>query len=420
VPITPPPPFHSLPVAEESRSAEQPNSEILTCDTSTDMNSWQDELDLKKSDELSAQVVSETDEAIYLAQRVMSPPVPLAEISEVDGESEISQTSESDETLSRAIPYISSDDPAQQAQAIFEQYDFSSAEAIASPIQDGSFESLEHSVPDRLDYEPPIVQEQLSTDSSSAEEISLEDEDIDEIEYFTDSTILDAFDESSTFANELEEALLYFEQEEYIYSLQIYREILARDPHHQIALQGERESLSAIEQKRIREEQERSSLDLDLDAALGSITPLSGTARRRATQDIQAFTDAVKSTIGEEEGDAHFDLGIAYQGMGLLSQAIDAFQLCLRNQYRPLDSYKMLGSCYCMQGNLEQALSSYQRALSLPDITHEQHLDILFDIGLAYEQYNQISQALKYYQEVALLEHNYREVQQKIQYLHSL
>ncbi len=285
----------------------------------------------------------------------------------------------------------------------------------------GSSNSLEEA--DTALHSYDSVSESFEIDLEEAE-LALDrvEDSEEEIEEFTeldvtDSQILETLDvETSAYAEEFEEAYFYFEQEEYEYALNVFRKILEKDPDNRLAKEGEREVLEAIRrQNKKREEEREALLALDLDAALGELQ-ISASSKRRVVEDIQAFTKAVKTSIGEE-GETHFELGIAYQSMGLFSQAVEAFEICIKGGYRVLDSYKLIGSCHRSQGNIQEALEAYFKALEQPNVSEEERLDIQFEIALTYEQSGQREDAIKWYKKVASSDPNFRDVGKKLQEL---
>lgn len=291
--------------------------------------------------------------------------------------------------------------------------------------------ALEEVTVERPAFQIPVPEEQeiavvedIPTAEAEADDIIYVSDDAiddaieiqDEIN-ITDSLVLDAVQEDAPFAEEFEQAFRYIEQEEYQYALDIYQQILSRDPHNDVARRGEQEILALLATPAQPTQDENFLLDLDLDSALGAI---SEKERDRAAQEIQQFADAVKQEIGTEDCEPHFDLGIAYQGMGLYSQAVDAFKLCITHHYRTHDSYKMLGNCYLSQNLLPDALEAFKQALNIPGITTEERLDTMFEIGHAYEQNAQYPMAIQYYDEVALLDDSHRNVRARIQRIQSI
>ncbi len=258
-----------------------------------------------------------------------------------------------------------------------------------------------------------------TTDSAAFEEVTATDIPIQHDVQVTDSLVLEALNESSPFSEEFEQAFRYVEQGELEYALDMYRAILAQDPSNDVARSGEQEVLGLIaaNQEQAPVEEENLLLDMDLDSVLGSFSERD---RDRTAQEIHNFTNAIKEEFGSDEGEAHFDLGIAYHGMGLYSQAVDAFQTCINSNYRMHDSYKMIGGCYLSQQQLDPALNAYKQALETPGITTEERQDVLFEIGHAYEQNQQYTKSVEYYHQVALLDESYRQVSARLERLQTM
>lgn len=219
-------------------------------------------------------------------------------------------------------------------------------------------------------------------------------------------------DPSDPHIEELEEAAFYLDQDEPQYAIELFDRILQQTPDHEIARAGIQLAIELEQQ--LSSKQEEGFL-YNLDTALGEITTTQR-ERDRVEGELRAFKEEAQKQFGED-GETLYELGVAYFGMGLYEMAAETFQNCITNAHREFDCYKMIGSCYTAQGLREQALSNYQSALQLPNITTGERLDVLFEMGAVYESTGNASDALTYYEEVSMLDENYRNVQSRIQAL---
>jgi tetratricopeptide (TPR) repeat protein len=216
------------------------------------------------------------------------------------------------------------------------------------------------------------------------------------------------------FIEELEEAAFYLDQEEPQYAIEIFDRILQKAPDHAAAQAGLQMALQA-EQEIQTAAQEDDGFLVNLDAALGAVASTKR-ERDRVEGELKAFQQEAQKQFGED-GEALYELGVAYYGMALYDMAVGAFQNCLRNQYREFDCYKMIGTCYGSQGQNDQAIEAYQQALQLPTLTTDEKIDVLFELGQALENSGNTDDALAHYQQVYMLDEHYRGVQERIQHL---
>lgn len=264
-------------------------------------------------------------------------------------------------------------------------------------------------------------EEDLSTLDQPGDALQGQDEDFEELD---EDLIIE--EQLSPIAEKLEEAALYLEQEEYTYALELYDQILSEDPQNREALQGRDQALSALQEQEFdleKQLEEGGDFLLDLDSALGFVedtTPHSQRARDRVAEEIKQFQQAVQQSVSDDEGDTHFELGIAFQGMGLYSQAVEEFQTCLRIGYREADCYKMIGNSYAAQGKMKNAVEVYAKALDLPSLDPNDRLDLLYEIAQAHEQSGNPQGALQCFEEVYMIDQSYRGVSGRVQQLRSL
>jgi tetratricopeptide (TPR) repeat protein len=86
--------------------------------------------------------------------------------------------------------------------------------------------------------------------------------------------------------------------------------------------------------------------------------PQSGDERADFDATLRAFTAGVDRTIGHEDFDSHYDLGVAFREMGLVEEAIVQFQRAAQAPGRPLRAVEALGQCFLDAGHPELALST--------------------------------------------------------------
>ena len=130
-----------------------------------------------------------------------------------------------------------------------------------------------------------------------------------------------------------------------------------------------------------------------------------------------AFKEGVKKQVSEDDGQSHYDLGVAYKEMGLIEDAIREFEVAARDEKRACVCRSMVGMIQMERGKVPEAIEAFQKGLSSPEKTAEQEMVLCFEIGAGYESMNRTKDALAYFQRVAKADPTYREVSDRIRRL---
>ncbi len=99
----------------------------------------------------------------------------------------------------------------------------------------------------------------------------------------------------------------------------------------------------------------------------------------------------------DEADETHYDLGLAYKEMGLLDEAIKAFEKVLRAPGREVQCRVMIGMCHREQGNPSEAIHEFKQGLHANG-TERERLSLYYEIGVTYEQIGDDSEALYYFE----------------------
>lgn len=130
------------------------------------------------------------------------------------------------------------------------------------------------------------------------------------------------------------------------------------------------------------------------------------------------FKEGVAKQLSDTDGQAHYDLGVAYKEMGLIDDAISEFKVAANaDAKRACICWSMVGMIQMERGDVNAAIEAFLKGLSSQVRTPEQETVLCFEIGAAYETKRQAKEALTYYQRVARRDPSYRDVQDRIRKL---
>jgi tetratricopeptide (TPR) repeat protein len=146
--------------------------------------------------------------------------------------------------------------------------------------------------------------------------------------------------------------------------------------------------------------------------------PLALSEEEQSLEEIfREFKKGVEQQLDSEDYDTHYNLGIAYKEMGLIDEAIGEFQLASKDPKRAVECASMLGLCFLEKGMPQLAIKWYRKGLEMPEITEEEHIGLLYDLGSAYMEVGDTDNAQKAFMEVYGMNTNYRDVVSRIKQL---
>lgn len=125
---------------------------------------------------------------------------------------------------------------------------------------------------------------------------------------------------------------------------------------------------------------------------------------------LRHFKEGVARSIGDDDFESRYDLGVAYKEMGLLDDAIGEFQRALRSQTHRLAAYEALGQCFVEQGRFELAATLLARALQDEGSGDEQRIGVLYLLAFSCEARQRFAEARSYFQRVYATDIHFRDV----------
>ena len=135
---------------------------------------------------------------------------------------------------------------------------------------------------------------------------------------------------------------------------------------------------------------------------------------------FEEFRVAEEEDSGNEDFETHYNMGTAYKEMDLIDEAIQEFQTSVAlvkagdGTSRFLQCCNMLGHCFVQKGMPEAAIMWFKKGLGAPGHSEDEYQALRYELGGAYEELGDVSQARQYYTEVYGVDVNYREVADKL------
>ena len=111
----------------------------------------------------------------------------------------------------------------------------------------------------------------------------------------------------------------------------------------------------------------------------------------------------------------HYELGVLYFERGMISEAIECFQLAQRNPQRRTRALYYMALCFKSKQQFDIALEQLVKAteeLSLMDDTKK---DIVYEMGLLHEAMGQKDKAVERFKEIYGVDIRYKDVAQRIE-----
>jgi tetratricopeptide (TPR) repeat protein len=123
---------------------------------------------------------------------------------------------------------------------------------------------------------------------------------------------------------------------------------------------------------------------------------------------FQKFKLGVAEKVDANDSATHYDLGIAYEQMMLLDDAILEFQLAAKDPSRLALCQSMIGVIYEKKNMLDKAIDAYQKGLEAEHLSRDEKLGLLFQLATLAERKKDIRGAMQYYRGLLSIDGNYR------------
>jgi tetratricopeptide (TPR) repeat protein len=155
-----------------------------------------------------------------------------------------------------------------------------------------------------------------------------------------------------------------------------------------------------------------SSAALGIDAGLAEIF-----------EEYRASSEADGQAAADGDYETHFNLGLAYKEMDLFEDALEEFQIAASlaapgdGSARYLQCCNLLGHCFMQTGVPEVAVKWLTKGLNVPNISDDERIALMYELGAAYEQAGDLDHALESFTEVYGANVSYRNVNERLKML---
>jgi len=129
------------------------------------------------------------------------------------------------------------------------------------------------------------------------------------------------------------------------------------------------------------------------------------------------FKKGIEQNLDEKDWQAHYDLGIAFKEMGLLDEAISSFQKALRSPDGRLRAAEALGLCFFEKGQFAVAATVLRRGVETDRGGDDGMIGLLYWLGRCEEEQTRVSEALVHYQRVFAVDINFLDVSDRVKQL---
>ncbi|MEW6442527.1 MAG: tetratricopeptide repeat protein [bacterium] len=154
--------------------------------------------------------------------------------------------------------------------------------------------------------------------------------------------------------------------------------------------------------------------DADTPAGLGSHQ--GPPAERLEFQDLfSTFKEGIREQVGRGDHETHYNLGIAYQEMGLYDEAIQELELACGDPAMRPDAHFLMGRCSAESQRWEEALAYYQKALDAENLELEKSRGIRYELGMALRAVGRDADALRTFQQIREEADHYRDTDRQIE-----
>lgn len=129
---------------------------------------------------------------------------------------------------------------------------------------------------------------------------------------------------------------------------------------------------------------------------------------------LEKFKAGVARSVDDEDFDSHYDLGIAFWEMGLVDEAINAFQKATRGSGYRVRASEALGECFLEKGQPGVAATILDRIVGEHGLDDEALVGVFYLLGRTSEELDKPAEAASYYQRVIAVNMGFRDAARRL------
>ena len=129
---------------------------------------------------------------------------------------------------------------------------------------------------------------------------------------------------------------------------------------------------------------------------------------------VNHFSAEVKADVEADDYHSHYDLGMAYLEMDLITEAIREFQFAANSSMYQARSLELIGLCFIKENNPRLAVKQLEKGLGLVGDVDRDSIGLQYNLGLAYEMLGKDDKAKHCFEEVYVLDVSFRDVAEKM------
>jgi len=129
---------------------------------------------------------------------------------------------------------------------------------------------------------------------------------------------------------------------------------------------------------------------------------------------LEKFKLGVSRSVDDTDFDSHYDLGIAFGEMGLIDEAISAFQKATRGSSHKVRASEALGECFIEKGQPAIAVTVLEKLIGQPELGEDSLIGVFYLLGRAAEELDKPVDASAYYHRVIAVDMGFRDASQRL------
>jgi tetratricopeptide (TPR) repeat protein len=129
---------------------------------------------------------------------------------------------------------------------------------------------------------------------------------------------------------------------------------------------------------------------------------------------LEKFKAGIARSVDDEDFDSHYDLGIAFWEMGLVDEAINAFQKATRGSHYRVRASEALGECFLEKGQPGVAATILDRIVAEHGLDDDALVGVFYLLGRTSEELDKPAEAASYYQRVIAVNMGFRDAARRL------